>query len=384
MKITTKQKTLAIITLCAFGYVGYEIYSMMKEDIEPVGNQTWSRAATRHSGSALDATATETRIEPALSEASLPASRAAASPVVNQESRDSKQKVYLEMVNEYELAKMKHRLLEERAAIAAAEQRIASLKKQTQAINQQLANNNTAESSETSSADEFRLSYVDEQNKDWSATLVRAGHYYQVHIGSHLPDGSAVVAISHRGVVTQLGEALHRITFDGETTESNTSKVSTVANKPKTTVVLKPKTSTPMTQPKTSAVVEKTKTPAVVIKPKKSTPVAKRPVPAKTSIVCHDAACLFSLPPTHYTIQLIGSYREEVITNFVLANELKDKTVRFHVMNGKRRWHMLFYGNFSSEKEAIQALGKLPRDWTSEHPWIRSIKTLKNATKKTS
>ena len=121
MQMDKKRKTLLVVTLVAFGYLGYQIYGLVSRDVS-------NRAMVAHAYpasplQAASAAPIEVRVPQA--QRSVPKRQ----PLVK------RQKTYLKIVNQYELVKMKRRLLEEEASIAEARHRIAVLNKQTREIN---------------------------------------------------------------------------------------------------------------------------------------------------------------------------------------------------------------------------------------------------------
>lgn len=224
----TKQKTLLVVTVAAFGYLGYQVYALVKQDVSPrpVVSQT-SRADQAHlaagNAAAPIRTANAATARQMSSTAVLPIRKNIPQPTTLQrQSLVTGQKAYLRMVNEYELAKMKRRLLEEQAAIATAQHRIATLNKKTRDIDDSLVNspsqyNDTMTGTMNSPrrALPYQLSYVDNQHGQWTATLSKAGRYHEVSVGSQLPDGIQIVNINRQGVTLKEGEHSELLTFDG-------------------------------------------------------------------------------------------------------------------------------------------------------------------------
>lgn len=221
MQMDMKQKTLLVLTVAAFGYLGYQVYGLMKGDMGSLLPMVQSaprysqhtHLATSNNGPIQTANAAESVTVSSVPNVIVP------SPVTLQHAPlEAGQKAYLHMVNQYELAKMKRRLLEERAAISAAQHRIATLNKQTRDIDSSLAGSaDTYDHTETNTRRNvpYQLSYVDRQNGAWSATLSRSGYYFQVHVGSQLLDGAKVTHISRQGVTLQTGQSREKVTFEG-------------------------------------------------------------------------------------------------------------------------------------------------------------------------
>ena len=215
-----KEKSLIVLTVMAFGYLGHEVYGLMQQDMSsPVKMAASSRVSARHqrmdNDSIAIANAAENSRSQPLQAASLDAVKPASLPY---QPLATGQRAYLHMVNQYELAKMKRRLLEERAAIAAAQHRIATLNKETRQIDDSVSTDDSVYDDSAVSSHHsvsYVLSYVGRQHGEWTATLNRNGHYYEVQAGSLLSEGEKVLAISRRGVTIQAHDERERVTFDG-------------------------------------------------------------------------------------------------------------------------------------------------------------------------
>jgi hypothetical protein len=79
-----------------------------------------------------------------------------------------------------------------------------------------------------------------------------------------------------------------------------------------------------------------------------------------------------------FTMQLMASDKMGDLKAFAASHQLKSH-VRYYqtAMNGKP-WYMLTYGRYSTEKQAVTALGQLPSDLKSYHPWVKSMATIEN------
>ena len=543
MQMDKKQTALLVLTISAFGFLGYQIYALVNDDITPHNlqqrvqanavavpveknpNQSLmlvkrkpAEAAKVHlakdAQSSSEATVKSEPQEPA--ETSVPAIKpivpapshsvaptlvahhetAEGQPVTNHDIARmaihsmshpyheqqplfykvplaGTQKEYIRIVNAYELAKMKRQLLDEEAAIAEARHRIAKLNERTSEISgnaDQGFYNLSTSNIETNEA-RYALSYVDNQNGQWSATLKRGKQYIEVQQGSELPDGSTVESVNQQGVVLSHHDKRFRITFDGtremkvssvkveQPKQITSAKVEPVAavHSPKFTPLPKGLVTTPQareiawheasvlrdktlkkvaekSEPKATAKASVEKASAakqakaekleskakpvkvempvseiarklnlrpISIRPKLHEAYATEevlgppePVPTPQDIkerlqndvdakkstahpemdmakLSEDEQYIALVPGSHYTIQLLGTYSEGVVDNFILSNHLGPNIHQFYVYHGKKPWHMLLYGNYKTKEAANAALASLPDRLKPEGPWVR-------------
>lgn len=210
----TKQKSLLVLTIAALGFLGYQVFQLVDRDITetPViaEQKQTTQVAMQQPVSAPAATTTAVQS----SVATQPVA-ATAAPTAQQPTIDPQQHAYMKELNNYELARMHHQLLDEEAAIATAQQKIAVMHNKTQKITG--ADGVTSDDSLVTgqAADAYVLSYVDKQNGEWSATLHLGSDYQSVEIGSQLPDGYQVIGIDHQGVTLQKNDHRELISFNG-------------------------------------------------------------------------------------------------------------------------------------------------------------------------
>ena len=413
MQMDIKQKTLLILTIAAFGYLGYEIYGLMKSDIRSDSSTVAHRNIVSNSrGSLVTANAAEI---PAIALNKNATDKAVPQPAtLHHAPLATEQKAYLDMVNQYELIKMKRRLLEEKAAIAEAEHRIATLNKQTKEIDASLPDTLNTKGDTTSQRNNvFQLSSVNHQDGNRSAILNRSSRYYQVHDGRELANGSKI--IDRSGVILQKGNSRKRITFDGvaavpQQTASvtfNKKLVNLVARARNALVegdVLANKIATPTSDHsanivETNILQSATEKPAV--EKKHDIVVAKnaeklkglKPNVAPIQAIARRAGThytederrILAMPKSTYTIQLMGSYHRDIVENFVIANDLGNRAMQFYVLNRGKRWYVLLYGNYPTQQAAQKALKALSPDLKKaispacggvrapEVPWVRSV-----------
>ena len=82
---------------------------------------------------------------------------------------------------------------------------------------------------------------------------------------------------------------------------------------------------------------------------------------------------ILSLDPEAYTIQLLGSYREDKIHK-VLATVPADSEYRyFRTQHNGSPWYVLIYGSYLQYSKAVAAAAELPRQLNPQAAWVRGI-----------
>lgn len=198
MKMDKRETIILILTICAFAFLGWQVYDMIWGGPKPV---------TRTQPVAQQASTTD---KPAAKQAKEPAPEAKTTPntaaMQNKPVTESNQ--YLSMVDRLELYKMQSQVLQQQLAIAKTKQEIAKLSGgNSNVVSEPVA---TAVNQEGS---DLRLSYLAEQQGVWQAIIAINGQYQTVVKGDHLADGSEVVAISRAGVTLAKDSKQRVLTF---------------------------------------------------------------------------------------------------------------------------------------------------------------------------
>ncbi len=90
---------------------------------------------------------------------------------------------------------------------------------------------------------------------------------------------------------------------------------------------------------------------------------------------------LLDAPSHYYTVQLLGSYRESDITQFLRRHDLKKEAGFYQTSHNNRDWYVLVYGIYHSEEQAKAAINGLPSSVRKLNPWIKPIRAVKNSIK---
>lgn len=197
MRVEKKQSYLLALTLLAFGFLGYQVYQLVGSDL-----------------SSTTASVEAPSLQAAPAPVPTPVSKL---PLNSGSSLLKNQKEYLELINQYQLLKMRRQLLEEQAAIAQAQNRIALLNEQTRKLGVSLGGAASEKNHllPTASNAEYQLSYIDQQSGHWTANIYHNGAYEVVIKGSMLSGDWEVKEISQGGVIIQKQNERRLITFNG-------------------------------------------------------------------------------------------------------------------------------------------------------------------------
>lgn len=157
---------------------------------------------------------------------------------------------------------------------------------------------------------------------------------------------------------------------------SDTEKASPTAKQPKTKVAPPPLT-------KKSKPVVRTSSQKVIADPRlmqNAKPILAEGLkpttkPAGNNRLVHKGN-IDSLNPTHYMLQLMGSYDLGMIKGFVARNRIGGKAHYFTTRMKGRTWYMLVYGDYANVHDATRALKSLPRSLRTSKPWVKSARSL--------
>ncbi len=221
LKLDQKQKWILVLTVAAFIFLGWQVYSLIKDDVSSHISKASPKAPVlTNSASVADKTAVVSERSSSAQSTAAPSAPSLQNLPRVQEELPKKMlrsiefpghSEYVELANAYELAKMRHQLLVEQVAIADAEQKIAKM-------NHEVGPAPTAGPrvlrSSSESDGSYHLVSVAQSSGVWSATLVRNGRYQTVKVGAHLVPDIKVLAIDDEGVLIQQDSKEKRMGFD--------------------------------------------------------------------------------------------------------------------------------------------------------------------------
>lgn len=82
-----------------------------------------------------------------------------------------------------------------------------------------------------------------------------------------------------------------------------------------------------------------------------------------------------------YTIQIIGLSDEKTVHEFIRLNHLENQAHYFQTKLGDKPFYLLVYGEYLTEKEALNARKNLPQALQQYHPWVRTLGDMSNRMK---
>lgn len=484
MKLDKKQKILLTLVIIALAYLAWQIYSMFFAGPSRPATITPVPAVPTKT---LTAAPITSKAPAATTQAATPATTAPAAVMPTQQQplqqvalmppMSAYQSEYLQLINRYQLLKMRRQIVDEEAAIASSQAKIAQLNQTTGSTSVAPSTYNPTTTTMTP-RDVNQLMYIDYQGGRWSAILNRHHRFKEVYVGTVLSDGTRIMKIDSNGVVIQRHGKQYLLSFYGTTqlsrsqyvslhpyvpenysnpqpvpqyspavkrypskhrstnispvvfatTPDNTSNdsINPVPTSPmptntavkqmapletiKTTPTAITQPTLPMaaapTVPIISATNTKGKLPSfsVTVSPMPAAAVSEAPkpavldltpqqkttvtqlessitkTPANTDSYSTDEKHLLSLPKTHYTLQIVGSYKLSDLDDIVKANHLQDAFI-FHSYYLNKDWYVLIYGDYATEDEATNALKALPPAVQNFKPWVRAMSSVQDAIK---
>jgi len=348
MKIEKKQITLLILTVCALGFLVWQFFRLIGDDLSAQDRASYAIAQARNTVIAQKKQILEQpQTQPTT-----------ATPPTNNNP-------YVRLVDQYQMLQMEHKLLTEQLEIAKLKAKIATLNKE----NTSMLNTAHPENYSQSNA-LYQLVYLAQQNHQWTATILKGNQYKTVNTGDKLANGDHVLQINAHGVILKNPKQRIQLTFNGvgvTALKSKHPKTHPLAAKNKNSVNEAPKTSI-----------------ANLAQAEQSLYKGHLPNGAK---ITHNApytldeVLLLELPPSNYTIQLAEDNRLNDLKKLVNRFHLNPRAMLFHYHKNTQMQHVLLLGSYQSKKEAAIALAKLPSELKLLTPQIISLRSVQQVIK---
>jgi len=140
-----------------------------------------------------------------------------------------------------------------------------------------------------------------------------------------------------------------------------------------------PKIEENINKPKQVSLEEKVET-SEEEKVKKSVKVSEKAEKIVSGI--YKESWILAQPSSYHTIQILGVRNEKSILNFVKQYKLWNKVSYFQTVYKDKKWFPLFYGVYSTKKEALSAVKELPEEIRKLSPWVRKMSSIHKEIKK--
>lgn len=91
---------------------------------------------------------------------------------------------------------------------------------------------------------------------------------------------------------------------------------------------------------------------------------------------------ILSLPSDYYTVQVLGSYNEKEVAEFIHKYNLKGKAAYYRGDNKGKDWYVVLYGFYPTSAEAKAAIPTLPEGVQKQKPWVKPLMSVQEGIKK--
>ncbi|MBR7889972.1 AAA family ATPase [Marinomonas sp. A79] len=113
------------------------------------------------------------------------------------------------------------------------------------------------------------------------------------------------------------------------------------------------------------------------------TPTTQRTAPTVPQDPFDKTEWWLSQSPTRYTLQLLGTYNQGTVKDFIRDQGSIETFGYFKSKHNGQDWFVVVYGSYRNRSEAIAAAETLPRDIRDLNPWARSARGIQDDIKKT-
>lgn len=271
MGLDKKQKLLLPLITIAFVYIAWNLYALFSDE------------------------ARESKMAPAISTQHSPLrdhvvklpKRMPVEPVAMVDHLSTTQARYIELVEQYQLIKLKRLVAEEQAAAMQAEQKIIELGQQLERSGHEVTL--FSDPMDDAGQTDYRLVFLSSAGRQHYATLSKQGKFIKVVPGTTLSDGARVTEVTKKGVSILRNGKAYQVDFNGITALPNAisilkkHQVSHISFFPTD----KPPAETKASPIKTTMVLNPLRQSSVKEHPEKKTQVSIKPAKQKVSNVKH-------------------------------------------------------------------------------------------------
>ena len=212
MQSNNKQRLVMILTILAFVFLGWQVYGLVNGQ-NTVGQIVWGREDNSNIQAVPFTQKDPNKVQASTLVAPTTLDDIPKQVLLTKPQLLTNQNIYMRMLNQFELAKMQRRLLEEEVGIASAHSRIAQYNDKILKLNG--GKLSMTDSFSSTHSDKISLAYVEKLHGQWTATINMNGDFESVHPGSRLADGREVVAINNEGLTFEKNNQTQALTFIG-------------------------------------------------------------------------------------------------------------------------------------------------------------------------
>jgi len=102
---------------------------------------------------------------------------------------------------------------------------------------------------------------------------------------------------------------------------------------------------------------------------------------APSSRLAQDMASILTFKSTDFTMQLLGSHKEESIQKILDKLPGESKSMYFQKTRQGAPWYVLIYGNYPDRDSANAATSTLPNELKGFKPWVRGVSGIQDTIK---
>ncbi|MBV1879242.1 MAG: AAA family ATPase [Pseudomonadales bacterium] len=88
---------------------------------------------------------------------------------------------------------------------------------------------------------------------------------------------------------------------------------------------------------------------------------------------------ILSAKATDYTLQLMGSYSEDRVLEFIKSQPDSEQFAYFETLHRNAIWFVLTVGQYQNRQQALDAIVQLPDSLRAQEPWARSVASIRAA-----
>ena len=315
MQSNNKQRLVMILTILAFVFLGWQVYGLVNGQ-NTVGQIVWGREDNSNIQAVPFTQKDPNKVQASTLVAPTTLDDIPKQVLLTKPQLLTNQNIYMRMLNQFELAKMQRRLLEEEVGIASAHSRIAQYNDKILKLNG--GKLSMTDSFSSTHSDKISLAYVEKLHGQWTATINMNGDFESVHPGSRLADGREVVAINNEGLTFEKNNQTQALTFIGLQPFKAASVEVVPSPSSGEPVAVSPSSSEPVAAEQ-KKIIDASKTAqvdeAVSTQPAQSVVAVEKPAPDKATAIAKHVLVANGLMKKNNQIKVESSDQDSVIAH---------------------------------------------------------------------